>query len=180
MVFCDWAITDKEALDSLALLGTIPPANLANELNRLGSKYVSRLLDNLPDEAKTGEVYQRIITALGPAGVMPYATDLLSYGLFDWAITDAEVTRVFNMFAKFPAAEQEKFLVDLNAAGRLGRLISNSNAEHHKLYIRPWISTLKRGALSQPTALNSSELSLPRPQTMSSKPSRKRRRSGSM
>ena len=36
----DWAITDAEALDSLALLGKIPPENLANELKRLGSKYV--------------------------------------------------------------------------------------------------------------------------------------------
>jgi hypothetical protein len=146
----DWVITDAEAMEALALLGTIPPANLANELATLEPKYVTRLLDNLPDAAKTGDVYQRVIEALGPAAITPYATEQLSYGLFDWAITDAEVTRVFNTFTNLPAAQQEPFLADLNTRGYLGRLISNSNAGHHALYIRPWISTLApRGALSQ-------------------------------
>jgi hypothetical protein len=145
----DWAITDAEAMEALAELGTIPPANLASELQRLGSKYVTRLLDNLPDAARTGEVYRRVIEALGSAGVVPYGTEQLSYGLFDWAITDTEVTRVFNTFVNLPAAAQEQFLVDLNAAGRLSRLISNANTGHHALYIRPWIATLTRGGLSQ-------------------------------
>jgi hypothetical protein len=146
----DWVITDAEAMEALALLGTIPPANLANELATLEPKYVTRLLDNLPDAAKTGDLYQRVVEALGPAGVTPYATEQLSYGLFDWAITDAEVTRVFNTFTNLPAAQQEPFLAGLNAGGRLGRLISNSNTGHHALYIRPWIATLApRGALTQ-------------------------------
>lgn len=144
----DWAITDSEAMEAMALLGSIPAANLAAELNRLGTKYVTRLLDNLPDAAKTGPIYQRIVEALGSAGVTPYAEEQLSYGLFDWAITDEEVTRVFNTFTNLPAAAQEQFLADLNNSGRLGRLISNSNNGHHALYIRPWISTLTRGGLT--------------------------------
>ncbi|MBA3242259.1 MAG: DUF4157 domain-containing protein [Acidobacteria bacterium] len=141
----DWAITDEEALESLALLGAIPPASLAAELAKLDSKYVTRLLDNLPDSAKTGEVYQRVLAAAGPAGAMPYAEDQLSRGLFDWAVTDEDVTRVFNTFITLPAAQQEDFLANLNAAERLGRLIDNSNRGHHALYIRPWISTIARG-----------------------------------
>jgi hypothetical protein len=144
----DWAITDAEALDVLAMLGTIAPANLPAALTRLGSKYVTRLLDNLPDAAKTGDVYKRLIEALGVQGVLPYTEGLLSYGVFDWAITDADVTRVFNTFITLPAAAQEQFLGDLNAAGRLGRLIDNSTTGHHALYIRPWIATLTPGALT--------------------------------
>lgn len=144
----DWAITDSEAMEALAALATIPPANLANELKRLGSKYVTRLLDNLPDAARTGDVYRRVLEALGSTGVMPFAKQELSYGLFDWAITDAEVTRVFNTFTSLPVTTQEQFLADLNAAGRLGRLISHANKGHHALYIRPWIMTLTRGALT--------------------------------
>jgi Domain of unknown function (DUF4157) len=146
----DWAITDAEAMEALAALGTIPPADLANALRRLGSKYIRRLLDNLPDAAKSGEIYRRIVQTLGSAGVMPYAKEQLSYGIFDWAITDAEVTRVFNLFANLDPVAQEKMLADLNSARRLGRLISNANAGHHALYIRPWIATLPRGALSAP------------------------------
>jgi len=145
----DWAITDTEAMEALAELGKIPSANLANELKRLGSKYVTRLLDNLPDAAKTGEVYKRVIEALKPAEIVSYAKDQLSRGFLDWAITDTEVTRVFNTFVNLPAAAQEQFLVDLNAAGHLGRLISNASTGHHALYIRPWIVTLTRGLLSE-------------------------------
>lgn len=147
--FTDWAITDEEALESLALLGAIPPASLAAELAKLDSKYVTRLLDNLPDSAKTGEIYKRLVEALGPTGVAPYAVDQLNRGLFDWAITDEDVTRVFNTFITLPAAQQEDFLANLNAAERLGRLIDNSNRGHHALYIRPWISTIARGATTQ-------------------------------
>ena len=145
----DWVIRDTEAMEALAELGKIPSANLANELKRLGSKYVTRLLDNLPDAAKAGEVYKRVIEALKPADIVSYAKDQLSYGFLDWAITDTEVTRVFNTFVNLPAAAQEQFLVDLNAAGRLGHLLSNANTAHYALYIDPWIATLTRGALSQ-------------------------------
>ncbi len=144
--FTDWAITDEEALESLALLGTIPPANLAAELAKLDSKYVTRLLDNLPDSAKTGDIYKRIIEAIGPSGAVPYAVEQLNFGFLDWAITDEEVSRVFNIFSTLPAAQQEDFLVKLNDAGRLGRLIDNSNHGHHLLYIIPWLKTLTPGA----------------------------------
>ena len=57
----DWAVTDADAIEALALLGTIPAASLANSLTRLGPEYVARLLDNLPDAAKTGEIYRRVL-----------------------------------------------------------------------------------------------------------------------
>jgi len=144
----DWAITDSEAMEALALLEAIPADQLAAELKDLPTKYVDRLLDNLPDAAKTGPEYQRIITALGSKGSLSYAVDQLSYGFLDWAITDAEVTNVFNIFINLPAPEREEFLVKLDKAKRLGRLIDNSNSGHHALYIRPWIETLSQGNLT--------------------------------
>lgn len=147
--FVDWAVTDSEAMESLALLGTIDPVNLAAEIGRLDSKYTTRLLDNLPDAAKTGDVYERVITAIGAKGVEEHVTDQLSYGLFDWAITDLEVTRVFNTFVTLPAVDQEQLLANLNSSGSLSRLIDNSTTAHHTLYIRPWINSLTPSALTQ-------------------------------
>ncbi len=144
----DWAITDTEAIDSLALLSTIPPADLPAALSRLGTKFVSRLLDNLPDAAKSGEIYQRLMTALGSAGTMDYAAGQLSYGLFDWAVTGAEVARVFNLFTNLPAAERENFLVGLDKAGKLGRLLGNASIGHYTMHLVPWMKGLTKGRLS--------------------------------
>jgi hypothetical protein len=145
----DWAITDAEAMEALAILEAIPDADLPKELARLSQKAVDRLLDNVPDAAKTGPGYTRIVQALGTARTIPYATEQLSYGLFDLAITDAEVTRVFNTFTNLPEAEREGFLAQLNAAGRLSRLVSNANSGHHRLYLQPWIKTLPRGRVTE-------------------------------
>jgi len=145
----DWAITDSEALEALAILGAMPPASLTTELAKFDSKYVTRLLDNLPDSAKTGEVYKRVLAAAGPAAATPYAKDQLEYGLFDWAVTDEEVTRVFNTLVNLPVAEQGNFLANLNDAHRLTRLLENSSVAHYTLYVRPWIATLKRGATTK-------------------------------
>jgi hypothetical protein len=144
----DWAITDSEAMQALAILEAIPPADLPRQLAGLEQKYVDRLLDNLPDSAKTGPEYQRIIQALGPARTVSQAVSDLSYGLFDWAVTDADAGRVFNTFANLPAPQQEDFLVRLDQAGRLGRLMSNATVGHLTLYVRPWIAALPAGAVS--------------------------------
>lgn len=143
----DWAITDGDAMEALALLGEIDPANLQKELARLEPKYVTRLLDNLPDAAKTGDVYKRVIAAIGPSGIMPYVTDQLSTSFFglDWAVTDSEVTRAFNTYANLPEASRELFFTNLHSRGKLGALIDNCNKGHHKLYVQPFLSTLQKG-----------------------------------
>jgi hypothetical protein len=146
----DWAITDSEAMEALAMLGEIPAPVLRATLAALGSRYVTRLLDNLPDAAKTDERYQRIIQVVGVSDSTEYVGDLLSYGVFDWAVTDAEVTRVYNLFANLAATEQEKMLTSLETAGRLGRLVDNSDDGHHRQYLRPWMNTLTKGALTYP------------------------------
>ena len=146
----DWAIRDGEAIDSLALLAAMTDAELTAALNRLGGKYIDRLLDNLPDSAKTGEAYQRVLAAIGTARTMNYASEQLDYGLFDWTITDAEASRVFGLFANFPADKRESFFIELERAGRLGRLFDNAAIGHYTMHVLPWMRTLTRGRLTQP------------------------------
>lgn len=146
--FTDWAIRDGEAIDSLNLLAALSDEELKAGLNRLGAKYIDRLLDNLPDSAKAGPGYQRVLAAIGQARALGYATDLLEYGVFDWAITDADAGRVLNVFANLPEAEREAFLLGLERAGRLGRLFDNATAEHYAQHILPWVRSLTRGGLS--------------------------------
>ena len=144
----DWAVTDSDAMESLALLNSLTDPQLTAGVAKLEQKYIDRLLDNLPDAAKTGPGYQRVITAFGAAKAAPQAKDLLSYGLFDWAITDADVTKVYQTFVNLPPVEQEKFFDNLDGTGHLGRLVSNSTAAHHQLYLQPWIKTLAAGHLT--------------------------------
>jgi hypothetical protein len=144
----DWAIRDPEALKALALLGAIPAAQLPDALKRLGSKYLGRLIENLPAAARSGEAYQRILNAAGTDALVGFATEQLSYGIFDWAVTDAEAGSIFEVFATLAPAAREGFLSRLDEAGGLGRLVSNATAQHEALYIRPWIATLAKGDLT--------------------------------
>ncbi|MFQ4147451.1 DUF4157 domain-containing protein [Arthrobacter sp. LAPM80] len=144
----DWAVTDADATSALAILQALPAPALAAGLSRLDQKYIDRLIDNLPDAAKSGPGYQKVITAIGAARALPEATDKLSYGLFDWAVTDADVTSVFTTMINLPAPEQERFLSGLQADGKLTRLISNSTPGHHTRFIQPWIQTLVPGRLT--------------------------------
>lgn len=144
----DWAVTDDDAMESLAALADLPAPALAAGLARLEQKYVDRLINNLPEAAKSGPAYQRVLTAIGAARALPSAQDSLSYGLFDWAVTDADVSNAFNSMVNLPPAQQETFLAGLDADGKLGRLIANSTEAHHALYLRPWIRTLTSGRLT--------------------------------
>lgn len=144
----DWAVTDSDALEALALLSSLTDAQLTAGAAKLEQKYIDRLIDNLPDAAKAGAGYQRVITAFGGAKAAPQAKDLLSYGLFDWAVTDNDVTKVYQTFVALSGVEQEKFLTELNTSGHLARLVSNSTAAHHTLYLRPWVAQLPSGKLT--------------------------------
>lgn len=144
----DWAVTDADATTSLAALAALPAPALAAGLGRLEQKYLDRLIENLPDSAKTGPAYQRVLAAIGVVRALPSAEESLSYGLFDWAVTDTDVSNVFNTMANLPPPQQEVFLAGLERNGTLGRLINNSNAGHQARYIRPWVNSLTPGRLT--------------------------------
>ena len=146
----DWAVTDQEATDALAMLAELPDAQLAQAVAELGSKYVSRLLDNVPAALKTGPEYQRVVQAAGTTRTMDFVLDRLSYGFFDWAITDEEVNEVYNVYANLSAAQQDEFWQKLQNAGQVDRLIDQGSEAHERLYVRPWIRRVPRGEASDP------------------------------
>ena len=102
----DWAITDSEAIESLNQLAALGGPALANAMTRLSQTAKTRLLDNLPDAARNTSAYTKVVVAMGPDAVMPYLTSLLSYGIFDWAITDSEAETVFRICLMLPAPQQ--------------------------------------------------------------------------
>jgi Domain of unknown function (DUF4157) len=119
----DWAITDDEATQALAILAAMPQAQLGPALGRLGQQYKTRLLENLPEAAKRTSGFTKVLVALGPDAVMPYVQGLLSYGVFDWAVTDAEAAEVFQILKAMPAV-QGTLATKLGASFR-SRLASN-------------------------------------------------------
>lgn len=92
----DWAITDQEAHDVIAELTNRSDTQLSQLLQMLGATKVNRLLDNLSESDRTtyARTVARVIRLRGVAGNVNYISGLLSYGLFDWAITDQESSQV--------------------------------------------------------------------------------------
>ena len=120
----DWAITDSEASRAVVLLGGLHFTQLAPALAQMGSTQVQRLLDNVPSGMRGTPAFARIVVALGPGAVGPYIQELLSYGLFDWAVTDAEMDALAAVVLILPADQQVEVLGGLNDTF-MSRLLGN-------------------------------------------------------
>lgn len=144
----DWAVTDADATSALALLGTVPPEQLSQELELVGDDHVARLLDNLPDSARTGPAYQRLVQTAGASAILAHSTDLLSRSLFDLVVSDTDVDHFFTVFTLRTPAEQEQLFTALLVADRLDTLFANATAGHHERFVRPWLAKLPRRALT--------------------------------
>ena len=119
----DWAITDAEATRALNLLGGLHITQLRNAVGRIDAV---RLVDNLPAAARRTPSFAKVIVALGPAHLQPVVQELLSYGLFDWAITDNDVRTIGEILDCLDDAGKETFLRALPPAF-LSRYTSNLN-----------------------------------------------------
>jgi hypothetical protein len=120
----DWAITDSEATQALNMLAALGQDELRNALRQLEQTYKSRLLDNLPAGARNSAAFTRVLCALGPAAIQPYIQDLLSYGVFDWAITDGDVRTIFQVLTTLDTDSAIALYQRLNATFR-SRLRTN-------------------------------------------------------
>ncbi|HEY4240431.1 MAG TPA: hypothetical protein VGM88_11470 [Kofleriaceae bacterium] len=123
----DWVITDAEATKALNLLAALPPTQLKLALAKINT---GRLLDNLPSAQRKTPAFAKVIVAMGPDKYRPFIKDLLSYGVLDWAITDADAQTVTDILSVLPAPEQAKFLRSLDQK-HLGRLASNLSKGVH-------------------------------------------------
>ncbi|MBN6545816.1 hypothetical protein, partial [Actinacidiphila bryophytorum] len=117
------ATAAREALDLLAgLVGgrgaEAAPAGpaaairlrlLVAELDARG--LVDRLLDHLPAADRHDPDYSRVLTAVlsvrRPARTLARIESLLSYGLFDWAVTDEDARFAYLLVRSLPLAEQD-------------------------------------------------------------------------
>ncbi|MFY9608511.1 MAG: DUF4157 domain-containing protein [Blastocatellia bacterium] len=89
----DWAITDKDAQQTLEMLKRLKPADLKDTVERMEvDGLVDRLLENISDEDQTtyAPLIQSIQEERGTSSVTRHIESLLSYGFLDWAITDEE------------------------------------------------------------------------------------------
>jgi hypothetical protein len=106
----DGAISPAAAEEALRLLLGLPERELVAQLAKLDEVRKARLLSNLPLETKSTERYRRLVTALGPAGLLPYVSRLLSYTLFDWKIREYEIAEVRRVLAALPPDMREDLL----------------------------------------------------------------------
>lgn len=120
----DWAITDDEATSALRMIEAQSPKGRKATVKKVGTKYINRLIDNLPDSARQTSAFANLLIAIGPTAVKKHITDMLSYGLFDWVITDGEASEVVRMIATLPAADQKKVAAALSNKS-LSRLAHN-------------------------------------------------------
>ena len=120
----DWAITDSEAVEALSLLAGLGQRALEAAMGRLSQEHKSRLLDNLPASSRQTSAYTRVLVAMGPAAVQPYVQSLLSYGVFDWAITDGDAQSVFRIMMALQGAQRAQLWTSLGQSFR-ARLADN-------------------------------------------------------
>ncbi len=110
----DWAITDADAIEALEILSNLPPSLQAAALRRIN---IGRLEENLPQTHRP--ILEGILTRVGrpPTTVSETVTqiqDLLSYGVFDWAITDSDAQEALRLLTSLPPAEQQRVVLVIN------------------------------------------------------------------
>jgi uncharacterized protein YebE (UPF0316 family) len=92
----DWAITDTEAREVLEILSGLSDVDLEDTIRRMETDgLVVRLIDNISESDKIsfGAVIQKIQGVRSTSLVTAQIEDLMSYGILDWAITEAEAHR---------------------------------------------------------------------------------------
>ncbi len=108
----DWAIRDWEANKAIRLLGDLPFAQLKVAVRQINT---SRLIDNTPEKTRHTEAFAKVIVAMSPNRYRGYVQELLSYSLFDWAVTDANVQVVVDILRVLSEKDQIVFLRSLEA-----------------------------------------------------------------
>jgi hypothetical protein len=142
----DWAITDAEAHEVLLLLNGLGAVDFADTLHQLEREgLVDRLLENIsdPDRVAFAALIQKLHQSRGGAQTARFIENLMSYGLLDWAITDAEAhmalealksleptpARLKDVVARIPRRQYERFYDNLSTTDRRDNLRFLQNVE---------------------------------------------------
>jgi hypothetical protein len=109
----DWAITDKEATKVFRLLGGLGDTQRVQmtvyQLDR--GPFMDRFIDNVPGSVRASDkkTFLRIISARQPEKNIKYVQEIMSYGVFDWKITDEEGRLAFAVIKTMPKDVRETF-----------------------------------------------------------------------
>ncbi|NUN14178.1 MAG: DUF4157 domain-containing protein [Myxococcales bacterium] len=113
----DFIVTDAEATRILDWMVQYYPNEstigaLARHLETKGM--LDRLVNELPDKTKWGKgnrskTFLVVLKSRSPEKNIAMAESLLSYGIFDWAITDEEARLAYHLVKSMPPLMQDKF-----------------------------------------------------------------------
>jgi hypothetical protein len=128
----DWAITETEALEALDIISNTSPELQAGLLSRIN---IDRLRRHLP--ATHTPILERILKQhegenndLGTA--IQKIQKLLSYGLFDWRISEKEALEAYQLLMGLPPDAQKRAILVIN----YDRLLSHLPAESQREALR--------------------------------------------
>jgi hypothetical protein len=126
----DWAVTDREARDVFGILkgiaggkGSAGDAAMLGGIVRYmdGKGLFGTWIDNMPEkdlyERDSGNVaaFIKILAHRPPEAALQHAIKLLSYRLFDWAVTDEEAILAYHLIRALPPSAQHAFKMRDNA-----------------------------------------------------------------
>jgi len=135
----DWAITDADAHEVLTILAGLGAPDLVDTVVAMERDgFVARLLENVSDRDRVdfAPLIQSIHRQRSASRTAAHIESLLSYGVLDWVVTDAEAhvalealqslrptpDRLKTVVVAIPALQYERFYDNLSAADRRDNL----------------------------------------------------------
>ena len=117
----DWAITDADAVEALEILQKLPKYQQAVFISDV--KYLNRLRDDFPEERlpQLSDIERGVSDIRPPSAEIEDVREKLSYGLFDWVVTDEEAIEALEKLKKLPDPQLTVALGSIN----YGRLLDN-------------------------------------------------------
>jgi hypothetical protein len=141
----DWAIRDSDVRAVLHELKTLSDPDLTDTLNAMGRGKVNRLFDNLAEsrdrnEVWVGELMARVQRLGDITPDMDTLKGYLSYGVFDWAITDSDVAAVLLYLRNLDEDTLRQTVKVMDSGGYIDRLFANLAESDDKQ--QAWVETL--------------------------------------
>ncbi|MCC6623939.1 MAG: hypothetical protein IT385_21965 [Deltaproteobacteria bacterium] len=110
--FTDWAITDAEARRVFSMLTPLDGDAIRYAVMKLDKgPFMDRFIDNLPaaDRWNNKKAFLHILSARQPEKNVRFVKELMSYGVFDWAVTDEEARLAFYLVKTMPKDVRDQF-----------------------------------------------------------------------
>jgi hypothetical protein len=135
--FTDWAITDAEAREVLGILRGLSDRDLADTVAAMDRDgIVNRLLDNISDADAEREavLIGRISHHRSATHSAEWIVDRLSYGIFDWAVTDQDTRQALEALMGLESQELRTVVGHMVNEGVFDRLMENLPEEVHRRF----------------------------------------------